>query len=208
MKLIAHRGWSCGPEENTLAALRRSVERADVSGVELDVRRSGRGALVLSHDEPPEDVELPTLHEAARVLAGTNRDLLLELKETGLQGEVVRILQAADVAPRTILFGFPEIVRDLDWSRPRAVKLGVIAPYPWQIRRLFRRYEPDAILLGWDRRAWTRIGFRAWWSVFSLPALARRSSSKIIVGVARTTSDLQWLCRQEIEAAVADMEAL
>lgn len=94
MKLIAHRGWSRGPDENSLAALRRSANRADVSGVELDVRRSGRGTLILSHDEPPRGAEPPTLHEAARFLAGTKLDLLLELKEPGIHAEVIRILRS------------------------------------------------------------------------------------------------------------------
>ena len=208
MDLIAHRGWSSGPTENALAALRRSARESGVAGVELDVRRSARGMLVLSHDKPREDTDLLALDEATRFLAGTKLKLLLELKETGIEGSVIRSLQAANLAERSIVFGFPELAKALNWSRPRAVRLGIIARYPWQAGRLVRQYQPDVVLLGWDKRAWTRIGFRAWWSIFSLQSLGRRSSAAVIVGVARRASDVRWLRGQNIEAAVMDMDAL
>jgi hypothetical protein len=208
MKVIAHRGWSSGPAENGLAALRRSASAVGVSGVELDVRHYARRTLVLSHDEPGSRSDLLTLDEAARFLAETRLTLLLELKQPGIGDDVILSLKAANLAERTTVFGFPENMKCLNWGRPRTVRLGIIVRYPWQAARLVRRYQPDVLLLGWDERAWTRIGFRLWWSVFSLEELGRRYSAAVVVGVAQRASDVQWLRRQNIEAAVADIAAL
>lgn len=50
MLVIAHRGASVDHPENTLAAYRGAIEQG-ADGVELDVRRSADGTLVLAHDE-------------------------------------------------------------------------------------------------------------------------------------------------------------
>ncbi len=47
--IIAHRGASAAEPENTLAAFRRAAELGS-DGVELDVRRTGDGELVVHHD--------------------------------------------------------------------------------------------------------------------------------------------------------------
>jgi len=80
--VIAHRGASRDERENTLAAFRRAVA-VGADGVELDVRRSADGELVVHHDatlddgrvivetqagELPEDVA--RLHEALDAAAG------------------------------------------------------------------------------------------------------------------------------------------
>lgn len=48
IQVIGHRGWPTRYPENTLRGFLAAAEVAD--GVELDVRRSGDGKLVLSHD--------------------------------------------------------------------------------------------------------------------------------------------------------------
>jgi glycerophosphoryl diester phosphodiesterase len=48
--IVAHRGLEAGVPENTLAALRRSVARG-VAVIELDVRATKDGQLVILHDE-------------------------------------------------------------------------------------------------------------------------------------------------------------
>lgn len=49
MQIVAHRGASAECPENTLASTRRAIE-AGASAVEVDVRTTKDGALVLSHD--------------------------------------------------------------------------------------------------------------------------------------------------------------
>jgi glycerophosphoryl diester phosphodiesterase len=60
--VYAHRGASVAERENTVAAFRRAVDMG-ADGVELDVRRSADGALVVHHDPHLADgraiVELP-----------------------------------------------------------------------------------------------------------------------------------------------------
>ncbi len=49
MRIVAHRGCSAVAPENTLAAIRRAVE-AGADGIEVDVRLTRDGAVVLLHD--------------------------------------------------------------------------------------------------------------------------------------------------------------
>uniref|UniRef100_UPI0026297E5E hypothetical protein n=1 Tax=uncultured Jannaschia sp. TaxID=293347 RepID=UPI0026297E5E len=90
----------------------------------------------------------------------------------------------------------------------RRIRLGLIVPYPWQIARLAAAVRPDVILLGWDDRTWTRLAFRAWWSVFSLRRMGRRHGTPVVVGVACRARDIRWLGRQRVDAAVVDMAEL
>ena len=49
MKVFAHRGDTSSAAENTIGAFLAAV-RAGADGVELDVRRSADGALIVHHD--------------------------------------------------------------------------------------------------------------------------------------------------------------
>ena len=104
------------------------------------------------------------------------------------------------------MFGFETAARSFPWQRPRPVRLGVIASYPWAIDRMVRAYAPDVLLTGWDDRTWTRMAFRAWWSAFSLGRLARRHGVPVVVGIVQRRQDLDWVARQHVEAAVADLD--
>src|SRR5688572_33502616 len=48
MKIIGHRGWPTKYPDNVLEGIAAALEVADM--VEVDVRRSGDGCLILSHD--------------------------------------------------------------------------------------------------------------------------------------------------------------
>ena len=76
------------------------------------------------------------------------------------------------------------------------------------MHRFIAAHRPDVILLGWDERAWTRLAFQAWWSVFSLKRLAQRCAKPIVVGIVRRAADLDWLARRGADAAVADMDCI
>jgi hypothetical protein len=206
MKLIAHRGWAAGAEENTLIAFVRAAGDARISGVELDVRRNAEGALVVSHDPPLPDIL--TLEAALEFLAPTRLELLVELKEPGLDQPVIDALVAHKLADRSVVFGFEPIARSFRWREPRAVRLGIIALYPWELDRMTHAHAPDMLLLGWDYRPWTRVAFQCWWSVFSLGALARRHGVPVVIGIVNRMRDIHWLSRQGIDAAVADIDRL
>ncbi|WP_247510920.1 hypothetical protein [Bradyrhizobium sp. 157] len=113
---------------------------------------------------------------------------------------------ASDVARRSVVFAFAAVARSFPWEGARPVRLGIIVTYPWNLNRAVRRYAPDVLLLGWDARTWTRVAFRAWWSVFSLEQLARRHHVPVVVGIVQRMDDLHWLSRQRLYGAVADVD--
>jgi glycerophosphoryl diester phosphodiesterase len=110
--VIAHRGLGGGGRENTLEAFHAS-SRLDVDGVELDVHRTGDGALVVHHDADVDGVliaeaslravvaagrrlgyEIPTLSEVLEVVP-EHVLLDVELKATGHEGQVHAEVAAA-----------------------------------------------------------------------------------------------------------------
>src|SRR5262245_29851470 len=99
MKLIAHRGWSEGAEENTAAAFERAAADVRVAGVELDVcRAADSGVPVVSHDPPARAKDALALDAALSLLAPTRVELFVEVKQPGLAGAVVERLVAHGVA--------------------------------------------------------------------------------------------------------------
>ena len=207
MKLIAHRGWSAGGDENTLAAFARAACDDRISGVEFDVRYvTDTGNLVVSHDPPLHIENALTLDAALSFLSQTALELLVEIKETELASVVIEKLVSNNVADRSVVFGFPPAARTFPWHGPRPVRLGIIILYPWSLNRIVAMYRPDVLFLGWDYRPWTRRAFQAWWSVFSLERRARRHQAPIVVGIVERPQDLRWLARRRIYGAVADFE--
>lgn len=207
MQLIAHRGWAAGGDENTLAAFARAAGVDGISGVELDVRRAAdTGTLVVSHDPPARTEGTLTLDAALSFLSPTPLELFVEIKEPGLAPSVIDALVARNVADRSVVFAFADVARSFPWAGARPVRLGMIEILPWNLGRVARRYAPDVVLLGWDARAWTRVAFRAWWSVFSLELCARRHRVPLVVGIVQRNDDLHWLARQRVHAAVADLD--
>lgn len=205
MKLVAHRGWSAGPEENSLAAFARAAAEPCVSGIEFDVRRDGDGALVVAHDAPGPGARTLGLERALAFLARHRLELFVELKEPGIADQVLDLLAAGGLADRATVFAFPEVAATMPWRGRRRARLGILVRYPWQARRLARDHRPDVLGLGWDSRGWTRRAFRAWCSAFPLGTLAERTSAEVVVGVVQHPEDLDWLDRHGIEAAIADI---
>jgi glycerophosphoryl diester phosphodiesterase len=104
--MIAHRGGSSLARENTIAAFEEAIAlQADL--VELDVRSTKDGILIIHHDaaiqqQPIEaltcaevhylDSDVPTLEEAITCCKG-RIGLDVEIKEPGYEAEVVQQLQ-------------------------------------------------------------------------------------------------------------------
>ena len=207
MKLFAHRGWRAGTDENTLAAFTRAAGQAGISGIELDVRRASDGRLLVCHDPQRAGAPTLTLDAALEFLSGTNLELFVELKEHGIAQAVIDRLVAVKMAERSVVFAFAPVARAFPWSGARPVRLGIIEIFPWNLDRAMRAYAPDVLFLGWDHRAWTRAAFRAWWSAFSLARLSRRHQVAVVVGIVQRATDLDWLRRQGVAAAVTDLDA-
>jgi glycerophosphoryl diester phosphodiesterase len=135
MELIGHRGCAAQFPENTLLAIREATRR--LSAVELDVRRCGSGELVVFHDATLErvtdadgrvaetswsrlreltvlksDESIPRLETALRAVP-SDVTVQLELKETGLASETLRLAMAAGVDVRLSSF-IPEALAELE----------------------------------------------------------------------------------------------
>jgi glycerophosphoryl diester phosphodiesterase len=117
--VVAHRGASAIAPENSLEAFEKAIELgADM--VEFDVRRSADGALVISHDPlPPPDA--PTLAQVVDRCVGRIA-LDIELKEHGLEEEVLRIAADGDFVVTSFL---PEVVATTKRLRPN-VRVGLL----------------------------------------------------------------------------------
>jgi len=112
---IAHRGASAYEPENTIRSFRRAIELgADM--VELDVRRSLDGRLVVIHDRNVDRTtngrglvshkslaeikeldagmgeRIPTLEEAFETAAGRTK-FVIELKEDRLENQVIKVIR-------------------------------------------------------------------------------------------------------------------
>ena len=125
--VFAHRGAHLKERENTVGAFREAV-RLGVDGVELDVRRTGDGALVVHHDPLVDGVTVgrclasdlpayvPSLDEAMEVLRGTTVNVEIKnsrgpkeptYDETGsFVFEVLDYLHDADLVHSVILSCF------------------------------------------------------------------------------------------------------
>ena len=126
MKVFAHRGDTSSAPENTIAAFLAAIE-AGADGVELDVRRSADGALVVHHDEAVADIgpvsdlavrDLPRsialLDEAMTALEPVlvNVEIKNDPKEAGFDPtgsighDVVRLLEERGDLDRVIVSSF------------------------------------------------------------------------------------------------------
>jgi glycerophosphoryl diester phosphodiesterase len=138
--VIAHRGASAAEQENTLAAFRKAIEFG-ADAIELDVRRSADGALVVHHDPRLADgralvglradelpAHVPSLADA--LLACGDLRVNVEIKNLPHEPDfdpdetvataVVALVRDLDVVPRIIVSSFhlPTIdrIRSLDPS--------------------------------------------------------------------------------------------
>lgn len=184
---IAHRGGiSDGYPENTLAAFRRAMAvGADV--IELDLRSTKDGRLVILHDETLDrttdgtglvteftlaelkklnaggNEQIPTYEEVLQLVANTGTKLLLDIKNCPLldKGEIVRLTEKYK-ASSDVIFG----VRNLDGFaafrklNPEIRTLGFITT-PFEIEK-FADAGVDII------RLW------AWW-LFLYPDLMKEA---------------------------------
>ncbi|MEM8984162.1 MAG: glycerophosphodiester phosphodiesterase [Pseudomonadota bacterium] len=119
VELIAHRGYTCRATENTLAAV-SDAWRAKADGVELDLRVSRDGVIVVYHDETigrrristmtyaeinvATDIDVPTLQSVL------NRDAprgyyVLDLKESSPERyrTLATVIRRSSIPPNRIL---------------------------------------------------------------------------------------------------------
>ncbi|MCG8348016.1 MAG: glycerophosphodiester phosphodiesterase [Chloroflexales bacterium] len=184
--IIAHRGASAQAPENTLAAFILAHEqKADM--IELDVRRSADGELVVFHDETtarwegqPRLVQSCTVNDLRALDIGgeriailaevcefarkTNIALNVELKQPDIVAQSVALLRSYGIAGRTLISSFYE---------PALRQLQRIAPdicrgYLMGIRTLKPKVRAREL---WPFLALRRAQASAWHPSLELPLL-------------------------------------
>jgi glycerophosphoryl diester phosphodiesterase len=123
---VGHRGARADETENTLESFEKAIALG-VNAVELDVRRSKDGQLIVSHDDTLKRVfgidlpvhestleelqqatgnRLPSLQEALRFIDGKAEKILVELKEAGYEKKVLDLLRTEKLGDRVIIVSF------------------------------------------------------------------------------------------------------
>jgi len=135
---VGHRGAKAYETENTLESFRKAIELG-ANAIELDVRISGDAKLIVIHDDNlkkvfGKDVQIKgatleelkqltdnrivTFDEALRFIDRKVEKILVELKETGYERDVLDIIRKERLEDRVIVVSFHEEalahVRELD----------------------------------------------------------------------------------------------
>jgi glycerophosphoryl diester phosphodiesterase len=123
---IGHRGAAALAPENSLEAIALAVE-LDCDLVEFDVHAVG-GSLVVVHDRPQAEHQLPSLDDVLEFLRGTAAGVHLDLKARGAEPAVAEALRRHALVDRTVVSSFrAATLRALHGVEP-ALRLGKTYP--------------------------------------------------------------------------------
>jgi glycerophosphoryl diester phosphodiesterase len=149
---VGHRGARAHEVENTLESFGKAIELG-ANALELDVRISKDSHLIISHDDNLKKVygkdirtneatleelkqltegRLATLEEAFSFIDGKVEKILVELKETGYEKNVLDLIWEKNLEDRVIIVSFHEEtlarIRDLN----KQIETGIIYTKPKQ----------------------------------------------------------------------------
>ena len=175
MKIVAHRGARASEPENTVRAMNRAFE-CGADAVEIDLRFTSDHKLVVIHDDTLERTtngagkvcdmtiaqlraldagkgeRIPELSEALSVAKRYSRTLVLELKEAGMEWQVLEEVAEAGLEDKVIISSFIHTsLRNLKEKAPE-IKTGVIiASVPVNPVRLVQDAKADIIFAKYSR---------------------------------------------------------
>lgn len=125
---VGHRGARAYEIENTLESFKKAIELG-VNAIELDVRKSKDGKLVIIHDDNLKRVfgkdilvneaalkelkqltenKIPTLEEALKAIDKKADKILVELKEVGYEKKILEIVKKEKLKDGVIIVSFHE----------------------------------------------------------------------------------------------------
>lgn len=125
---VGHRGARAYEIENTLESYKKAIELG-ANAIELDVRKSNDGKLIVIHDDNLKRVfgkdilvnettlielrqltgdKIPTLEEALQFIDKKVERILVELKEVGYENKVLEIIKKENLNERVIIVSFHE----------------------------------------------------------------------------------------------------
>ena len=175
MKIIAHRGARASEPENTVRAMNKAFE-CGADAVEIDLRFTCDHKLVVIHDDTLERTtngtgkvsdmtieqlraldagkgeRIPELSEALSVAKRYSRPLVIELKEEGMEWQVLEEVTEAGLGDKVIISSFIHTsLRNLKEKAPE-IKTGVIiASVPMNPVRLVQDAKADVIFAKYSR---------------------------------------------------------
>lgn len=136
MLVLAHRGASAAAPENTPEAF-ALADRMGADGVELDVRRTATGRLLVAHDplpELPDDVEALAPATFAEVLDACGDRMLVNVEIKNSKTEPGYDATMAMVAP---------VIDELRRRGPGAIDRWLISSFSWSTVAACRAYAPE-----------------------------------------------------------------
>ena len=220
--MLGHRGAAALAPENTLSAV-RAARRAGADGIEIDVRTTRDGALVVLHD--------PTLWRIAGETAHVADVVLADLRAVRTHGEPIPTLdEVLDEAAGMLVNvemktdGTPGAIAGLE--RRLASRLGrrsddrvLVSSFDaWSLRR-FRRAAPSVatgLLIDPERARWLRrsragvaLGVRAVHPHVSLCDAAsvarwRAAGWAVVVWTVNHSADLHRMAELGVDAVISD----
>ena len=169
--ILGHRGDPRRAPENTLRSFQLALE-AGADGVELDVQPSADGVAVVIHDEtlarttdaagavatlPWTEIararlaggeRVPRLEEVASWASEAGAWLNVEFKATGTEATSLRILDEAEMLPRTIFSSFlPEVVARIGRLASGAHRLLLLEQWDPAARHALHRSGASGVCL-------------------------------------------------------------
>ena len=209
---VGHRGAKAYETENTLESFRKAIELG-ANAIELDVRISGDSKLIVIHDDNLKKVfgkdvrikestleelkqltdnRIVTFDEALRFIDRKVEKILVELKETGYERDVLDIIRKEKLEDRVIVVSFHEEalahVRELDkkietgliytkFKKPIDAALKLNAQYLVPLYRFVHRRDI---------------------------AKAHKSNLKVIVWTVNTTIEVQNFIAKDVDGIATD----
>jgi glycerophosphoryl diester phosphodiesterase len=143
---VGHRGARAYETENTLKSFGKAI-KLGANALEIDVRASGDGKLIISHDDNLKKVfgkdvrlgqhtlkdlkqltedRIATLEEALRFIDGKVEKILVELKETGYEKKVLEVIRKEKLKDRVIVISFHEEVLAHVRDSDKKIETGLI----------------------------------------------------------------------------------
>ncbi len=227
--IIAHRGASADATENTMAAFRLAHQQG-AQMIELDVRASADGAIVVFHDDTTErwngrldrvaalpwsqlrqlpvgSEQMPLLDEVCAWAAAHQMQINIEIKAPGIERAVADIVAAAGLNDAVIVSSFyPAILQELRRVAPhlrRGALMGVRTLRP-------RVRAREALPLP----ALRTLGAYAWHPAYQLPFLPRiiravqRRGYRVNVWTVDDPLALRWLIALGVDGIITNRPAL
>lgn len=212
---IGHRGAAGHAPENTVAAIQKGLGLG-VDFVEVDVRRTADGALVILHDETVNRTTngkgrvdrlsltevkqlnagngetIPTLEEALTVIAG-RAGLMLELKVKGAARLTVETVHGA---------GFKDPVIYASFLHDELTQIQVFDPQAL-LMTLFETLPPDPIVRAIERGA-SHVGLRHDTATHPLVDAFRRAGLLVFVYTADNPHDIQRVLSLGVDGVISN----